>query len=611
MSSSDFDARFQAWASRVRARHALRLSLTGAALGCVLGAAGAFGLWKARKGPERPWTGTAALVGAVVGVAAARRRRMSDGEVALYLDGRLGTGEVIATALELRSTSDATAGESVRAHVIAKASEALASAEPKRARPPVLAPLHAAVPVGALALVYASLLPLPPAPAAVPPPGSDKVTLAEVAGLEKVAELAALNARDEEQKKRLEKIAKDAAALREKLREGVERREALSEIAQLQDAIAAERLALGDGERRQGMEAALSRLAQDPLTKDAAKALGDRDLVRFDEEMQKIANTREKADRERAKKALAEAAEAAKKAGAADVGKALDAQRDLMDKRGARADELRELAKALEGSLTEEQKRDLEEFGGQGGPKSDKDAAKMSKAMEDALKKLTPEERKRLAENMKKRLAQQGSDIAPPARQRLSDATKDLDTEEGKKRLEEELRRLANEKDDDDEAKRQQGLDGAQKGLGEAQKQLGGAPMPLPGSGDGKPGGKDGKDGKDGKPGDGKPGSGKDGKDGKDGPGKGGTEDKGTGDHKGQSKDVKGDELRARANAKVDGKAPTAGITIGRTGGRAGDTANVRGSGAIGQVGPSETSGVDKSEVPEEYREQVGRYFQP
>jgi hypothetical protein len=57
--------------------------------------------------------------------------------------------------------------------------------------------------------------------------------------------------------------------------------------------------------------------------------------------------------------------------------------------------------------------------------------------------------------------------------------------------------------------------------------------------------------------------------------------------------------------------APNAGTTMGRSTGRAGDAANTRGSGALGEVGPSEVNGIERSEVPEEYREQVGRYFQP
>ena len=588
---SDLSGLFSSHAARLRRRLSTRTAITGAAVGLGLGALAALGLWKLGKGPERWFTLGLGAVGAAAGLAVARRRRLDDEEVALFLDQRLGTSEVVTTAM----TSGGVGTEPVRAHVAEEAAAALSKADPKRLKVRVLSPWHGLAPVAALAIGYVAWMPLPPRDAHAQAPGADKVMLAEVKGLEKVAELAKLNARDEEQKKRLDKIAKDAAALREKLREGTERREALSELAKLQDAIDAERLSLGDGEKRAGLEAALSRMAQDPLTKDAAKALADRDLVKFDEEMQKLANQREKGDRERAKQILKEAAEAAKKGGANDVGKALDAQRELFDKRAARADERRELQKALEGAMTPEQKKDLDDL--LHPPGSDKDAKKIAKGMQDALKKLTPEERKKLAEKLKKQLKEHGGEMDPSSRSKLEDMARELSTPEGQKALEEELRRMANEDDKDAEAERQKKLDDAQRGLGDAQKQMGGMPMPMPGApqpGAGSPGSPAPK------------GSGDSGS-----PGGPGTEDKGTADHKGQSADVKTDDLRSRAQTKVNGKAPTAGITIGRTGGKEGDTANLRGTGAIGEVGKAETGGIDRGEVPEEYREQVGRYFQP
>jgi hypothetical protein len=69
--------------------------------------------------------------------------------------------------------------------------------------------------------------------------------------------------------------------------------------------------------------------------------------------------------------------------------------------------------------------------------------------------------------------------------------------------------------------------------------------------------------------------------------------------------------MKARANAKINKAKPMPGVVMGRAAGRAGETANIQGSGAIGKAGPGEVSGVERSEVPEEYREQVGRYFQP
>jgi hypothetical protein len=47
------------------------------------------------------------------------------------------------------------------------------------------------------------------------------------------------------------------------------------------------------------------------------------------------------------------------------------------------------------------------------------------------------------------------------------------------------------------------------------------------------------------------------------------------------------------------------------TPGKAGGTANQRGTGDLRAVGPSEVDGVDRSDVPEEYRDHVRQYFQP
>jgi hypothetical protein len=53
------------------------------------------------------------------------------------------------------------------------------------------------------------------------------------------------------------------------------------------------------------------------------------------------------------------------------------------------------------------------------------------------------------------------------------------------------------------------------------------------------------------------------------------------------------------------------GVVMGRSAGRPGETANVVGQGALGRAAAGEIGGVERSDVPEEYRDQVGRYFQP
>ena len=142
--------------------------------------------------------------------------------------------------------------------MISQATSALAGATAKQVRAPLFQPWHAAVPIAAAAIGYMSIIPLPPPPkGTAAPPGVDKVQLADVAGLEKVIKLSELDARDEAQKERLKKLSEEAKRIREKLREGMEKREAQADIAKLRDSITAERLSLGEGEQRNGMEAAL------------------------------------------------------------------------------------------------------------------------------------------------------------------------------------------------------------------------------------------------------------------------------------------------------------------------------------------------------------------
>ncbi|MEP7126387.1 MAG: hypothetical protein ABJE95_35985, partial [Byssovorax sp.] len=270
--TSGFRSSFVRWSRRVRARLALGHILTGAAVGLLVGAGATAAAWKTRNGPLRPGGAVGGVLGAAVGFAVARRRRWSDPHVALYLDARLGAHETISTAVELEGQSGD--DDSARAVVISQATTALANATSKQVRAPMLKPWHAAVPLAAAAIGYLSWIPLPPLPeVAKAPPGVDKVQLAQVAGLEKVIKLSEIDARDEAQKERLRKLAEEAKRIRAKLREGAEKREAQADIAKLRDAITSERLSIGDGEQRAGMEAALGKMAANPDLKAAEKAL--------------------------------------------------------------------------------------------------------------------------------------------------------------------------------------------------------------------------------------------------------------------------------------------------------------------------------------------------
>jgi hypothetical protein len=93
--------------------------------------------------------------------------------------------------------------------------------------------------------------------------------------------------------------------------------------------------------------------------------------------------------------------------------------------------------------------------------------------------------------------------------------------------------------------------------------------------------------------------------------GSGGGHDTGSGDHSGHTDAIDGDSMRSRANAKMNKGSAMPGTSTGLSAGQAGGTANTQGTGALQSVGPGEVHGVDNSDVPEEYREQVRQYFQP
>jgi hypothetical protein len=607
-----FHPLFEHWAGAVRRRLVARRALTGLALGLALAVIPALVAWKTRHGALRP---LCALLGvaAVAGLVVARRKRWSDVDVALWLDDRLETEEAITTAVGLRNQAED--DDEARAVVVSTAATALAGADEKRARPGVLRPLHALAPLAVVALVFVTRSPLPCAPVVAQAPGETKVQISQVEGLKKVAQLGEARARDDAQKQRLEKIAKDADKLKADLEKGLEKREALDRIAKLRDEIAAERLTLGEGEKRAGLEAAVSKMEENDATKEAAKALGDHDLEKMDKEMERIANAREKRDRDSARKTLEDAAAAAKANGAPDVGKALGEEKKALEEREKRAEALRDLEKAMEdsGVASPEQKSESESLDRKG---DDATAKKLADAMGKALEKLSPEERKKLAEKLKEKASKGGSQSDP---KKLKDLADDLSTPEGQKKLEDELKDMAHEDDESPESKGQKGLDDAEQGADGAEGDIDGQGPGEKGDGPGQPGQQPGQ-GENGQgPGQGGgkmpiplpgQGSGSSNDDGSSGGGH--HHDTGTGPHDGKTEPVGGaGTLKSRAHGSMNKAPGMPGTSTGFTPGKTGGTANVQGTGALGAAGPTEVDGVDHSDVPEEYREQVRQYFQP
>ncbi|HYQ42622.1 MAG TPA: hypothetical protein VER11_11665 [Polyangiaceae bacterium] len=586
---SDFRRAFHGLARRVHRRHAGRLALTGASLGLALGALGALGLWALRIGEWRPGAAGWGVLGAIAGVVLANRRRWSERDVALYLDARLASHETVTTALAAQGSA-----EPALAHVLERANLVLGSADPRRVKPKLWARVHALLPVALAGIVAVSLLPLPPAPpSATAAPGVERVQIENLKGLERIEALAHLQGQNPEQDERLKKLAEQAKKLREELAKGLEKREALSEIAKLRDGITAERLKLGDRQNRPGLDAALRAFSNHPTLRDAQKALGNGDLTAFDDEMQKLANRAESVDRQAAKDALEEAAKEARAKGAQGLAEALDAQKRLFERREGRAEALRELAQSLKGKLSPEALEDLKEFGNSGSPEAEK---RLADGLEHALEGLTPEERKRLAERMQRQLESENGDASPMTKQQLEEMAKQLARKDGVDQLRKQLKELAKPEPSDD-AQREKGLGDAERGGADAQRGLGGVPIPM--DADGAPAGS---------PGD-KPNSGSGPANGSPGPGS--KHDSGTGNHQGSTPEIAAKELRSKAEARLQAGAPMHGATLGRAPARAGETANELGTGSLGEAQKTEVGAVDHADIPEEYREQVGRYFEP
>ncbi|HEX4335294.1 MAG TPA: hypothetical protein VH062_05235 [Polyangiaceae bacterium] len=578
-----FRERFDAIARRVRRALLGRALLDGALGGAIASALVAVAL--AASGKPVWWAFAAIAAGAAYGVLVAARRRWSDADVALFLDARLGTDEVVTSALA-RGGDDA-----FHERVAARAGDVLAGAPRRKLAPRLFFPLHALIPAAALVVVLAPRL-VPARPVAIAasahPPAQVKVKLDE---LRRVEALAAVAARTDEERARQQALAARARELAAQAEKGIDARDALDGLGKLRDGVNAER-----AENRTtaaGRQAAAQALARHAETASAADALRRADVVAFDAEMARVARSLETEARKTAAAALDEAREAAMAHGDAALAGALDEQRRLLKQRAADSAALRELSHLLGDALPKDARRELARLDRESGSMEG-----LAEALASAAESLTPDERQKLA----KAFAAQAAGAQPEnalTKAELEKLGRALASKDARDALARALKEMASGNASEESA-RERALAAAEVAIGLAAGRISGDGNRGPdGTGDG-----DGKgDGNGHGTGDG---NGKgDGNGTGDGNGHGG----GQGHHAGTTPVVDGSSFIAKAEGT-----PTGGIPIGIVPGSSpavAAAAVAARSEILGAARSRELGAVEHSNVPREYRDQVGRYFAP
>jgi hypothetical protein len=526
-----------------------------------------------------------------------RRLRWNTQKLALYLDASYASHELITTAEEAeRSHADA-ATLFLHANLVLQRELVL---------PPFFRRSHWFLYLGPLVLVASFFLPAKQrrSDAEANAGSAIKITADSLDRVAALQRLPPFQRASPEEKARLLAIAQAAEKLKADLEKGLTEQEALDRIGRLQDALREERQQLGGGERKQGLESAAARLDETAATRKLAEALRDRDLTKFDAETERLANAREQADRDAAKKALQEAIEQAKRNGAPDVAKALKSELQSLESREQRNEHLSELGQALDrmAPKTSELKQTLKDKQNAfDKDPSDANAQALAKQMEKALAGMSKEEREQLAKNLaklsneqdtKKSKSKSGAPSKPPSDEELEKMLKDLGSKDLTPPEAQEDEAL---KDSEDAAKETAKMlkpgDGKQQGQGQGQGQ---------GSkGDGKPG-SGGQSASSGGNSDGSSG------------GAGGSHDTGTGPHNGKTDVIPGaSDLRARARTQKNKGTPVpGGFTVLGQGREPGVVTEPR-TGDLKSVAGKELHGIDQSDVPSEYRDQLHEYFQP
>ncbi len=562
-SSAPTPPRFAWAAARVRSRLAWREVWRGVLCGVAAAVVLMLARWAFGGSWSRVFLLAAPALGLILGWARARNRRWSDVDVATYLDARLRLPESLLSWVYAPNNSELTArAHSALAHDVPV---------PRTWTRRLLASTAVFAVLGAAALLLPVRAQLA-ANAASPARALAAPSLAAVAGL------SDLPARNEAERARRDALVSEANQLDAELRRGLSREAAQAKLGALRDRMTEEHRSLGDdASSGSGLDAA-ARALQARGQNALAEALARRDLIAFDEELERQAAFRESSDRASARRALEEAAAAAKAAQADGVGALLEQSAQALQERAARNDRLREFAEAMRraGAASDPLERAAERLDRTG---SASDAEALANAMADALASLSDEEKERLAKN----LAALQTDSAASG-EAAAQASK-LDPAALAKQLQE----LARSTPQLSEAQRDGAFRDAERGLDSAGNEIRGA-LPAPGNG-GAPGERAASHGPAGTA---------------SGPSSGG----GPGEHAGTTAPVDANEMRARARSRAQ-KATTGTKTTVFGPGAVGDAPQRASAPLSAAANARELQNVDDGELPAEYRDQVRRYFSP
>lgn len=540
-------------------RRAVERSATPGVIGAGVSAVAAAML--ARYAPQVPraWALVALCPWALVAVLARRalRRPLS---LAHEVDRGLDADAAVLTAAEL-CLDGRDVSAPVRARITRDADARLAG---KRAWHAVAPPSRRARAMIALSVALAVASQRAPIPAAAPrravasrPARRDPAAAREAHALADA--LREVATRDPDRADALRRLAGDADALARTLDVGAPpdaALEALDALTQQADPMLAW---AADEAHRRAAEAALAEL-DDPSLRDA---LARGDLARLDEAVRALADSREASARQAAEASLRRAAQAARQQGRGDLADALDDEADLLHRRGASSELARAVAQSLAGTPGAQRVADH--------LARNEDRA-LSQALDAAMREvdrgLTPDERRRLAQA----LARMASQADPGSRAELDRAARAATPEEMRAAMQQMV-----------DALRRGALDhtrAGRTGAGDARGQLARLRLAM------QPGGA--------------PGAGP----------SSGQRDPGHVDTVGHTQAIARQGFVAPVQAAQDPARPGVPVSSERfdtTGARASEPSEVR----LREAAPAALQGIERTAVPEPYRDQLREYFAP